>query len=62
MAIVSIVTVCFVPETLPPSARNGSRFSLGSSSPLAFFKLFRNGAGLACAVIMQTVDYWCDGK
>jgi hypothetical protein len=29
---------------------------------LAFFKLFRNGAGLACAVIMQTVDYWCDGK
>ncbi len=55
MAGVTLITLLFVPETLPPSKRS-ARFSLSATSPLAFVELFRNGAGLSCAVVMQTVS------
>ena len=55
VASVTAMTGLFVPETLPPAKRN-PRFSLAATSPLAFVELFRNGAGLTCAVIMQTVS------
>ena len=54
MAGVTLITLLFVPETLPSDMRN-SRFSLATTSPLSFIKLFRNGAGLSCAVTMQIV-------
>ena len=54
----AVVALC-VPETLAPEKRS-SKFTLQQSSPLSSLQLFRRGPGLACAVLLQTIDFWSD--
>ena len=59
-ALITATVALRVPETLAPKDRVPFVFSLGNSSPLGALRLFTNGPGLLCAVLMQTVDFWSD--
>jgi|EP01046_Picozoa_sp_COSAG06_P043587 hypothetical protein len=59
-ALITATVASVVPETLAPKDRVPFVFSLGQSSPLGALRLFRNGPGLLCATLMQTVDFWGD--
>ena len=60
-ALITTAIPTQVPETLAATDRK-KKFvlSLGDSSPLGVLRLFRNGPGLLCATLLQTVDFWSD--
>ena len=60
-ALITATIATQVPETLMEADRE-EKFvlSLGQSSPLGVLRLFRNGPGLLCATLLQTVDFWSD--
>lgn len=59
-ALITATIASQVPETLAQADREKFVFSLSQSSPLGVLRLFRNGPGLLCATLLQTVDFWSD--